>query len=107
MAIEKHGWQRAWGHRNACGVLMWNVMATICPACGLQDTARIDQCIIMMLSNFDGMPADRIHNMLKMFVQEPQPYDRSEEQLATMLSRLVAQNRLSVSGGMYRIVHLA
>lgn len=63
-----------------------------------------DQYILGMLANFDGMPADRIHNMLKMFVQEPHAYDRSEEQLAAMLARLVAQGKLSASGGLYRIV---
>ncbi len=63
-----------------------------------------DQYILGMLANFDGMPLDRIHNMLKMFVQDPHPYDKSPEQLSDMLSRLVTLGKLSVGGGIFRIV---
>ena len=47
-----------------------------------QDMAVYETYIMGMLTNFDaGMPLDRIHNMLKMFVVDP-PYDKSADQLA-------------------------
>ena len=70
----------------------------------MQEVETFGRYIIMMLTNFDGMPLERIHNMLKMFVQEPHTYDRTIEQLTSILSKLVAQETLSVSGGLYRIV---
>ena len=35
-----------------------------------------EQYIIGMLTNLNNLPADRIHNMLKMFANDP-PYDKS------------------------------
>jgi anaphase-promoting complex subunit 2 len=70
----------------------------------LQDRAVFDQYVLGMLANFDGMPLDRIHNMLKMFVQEPHPYDKTQEQLSDELARLVGCGKLVASGNMYRIV---
>lgn len=57
-----------------------------------------------MLSNFDGLPLDRIQNMLKMFVQAPHPYDKTQEQLSEELARLVGAGKLVATAGMYRIV---
>lgn len=37
------------------------------------------QYVIGMLTNFDSLPLERIHNMLKMFVSDP-PYDKSLQQ---------------------------
>ena len=70
----------------------------------LQDRAVFDQYVLGMLANFDGMPLDRIHNMLKMFVQEPHPYDKTQDQLSDELARLVGSGKLVASGNMYRIV---
>lgn len=38
------------------------------------------QYVIGMLTNFDSLPLERIHNMLKMFVSDP-PYDKSLQQV--------------------------
>ncbi len=57
--------------------------------------------IMGMLTNFDALPLDRIHNMLKMFAVQP-PYDKSMEELAGYLARLVAEEKLVLEGGMYK-----
>ena len=54
-----------------------------------------------MLTNFDALPLDRVHNMLKMFVSDP-PYDKSLEQLGAYMAQLVADEKLSLDGGTYR-----
>ena len=131
-----------------------------------QDMAGYEPFIVGMLTNFDALPLDRIHNMLKvracfsrrlwrcrrcrrcwrppplllcspspllccqrccscsccasphtppplcpppppppsrpqMFANDP-PYDKSLEQLGAYLSALVAEERLSCEGGLYR-----
>ncbi|PSC76910.1 anaphase-promoting complex subunit 2 [Micractinium conductrix] len=65
------------------------------------DMAGYEPFIVGMLTNFDALPLDRIHNMLKMFANDP-PYDKSLEQLGAYLSALVAEERLSCEGGLYR-----
>jgi anaphase-promoting complex subunit 2 len=70
----------------------------------LQELAVFDQYVLGMLANFDSMPLDRIHNMLKMFVQDPHPYDKTQDQLSEELSRLVGDGKLLANGNMYRIV---
>ena len=52
-----------------------------------------------MLANFDALPLDRVHNMLKMFASDP-PYDKSMEQLAAFMGSLVADEKLALDGGM-------
>ena len=59
-----------------------------------------EQYVIGMLTNFPSLPPDRIHNMLKMFVQDP-PYDRSLEQLEAFLGQLVAEDKLALEGNQY------
>lgn len=60
-----------------------------------------EQYILGMLTNFEaGLPLDRIHNMLKMFVPE-QAYDKSSEQLSAFLAQLVADEKLGVNGNVY------
>ena len=54
-----------------------------------------------MLTNFDTMPLERIHNMLKMMVRDP-PYDKSLQQLEMFLAKLVAEDKLIAEGGLYR-----
>ena len=56
--------------------------------------------VIGMLTNFPSWPPDRIHNMLKMFVQDP-PYDRSLDQLEAFLGQLVAEDKLALEGNQY------
>ncbi|KAL6778964.1 APC2 [Auxenochlorella protothecoides x Auxenochlorella symbiontica] len=69
---------------------------------GLQAMAAYEPFILGMLANFDSLPQDRIHNMLKMFVSDP-PYDKTLDQLSAFLAHLVAQERLTCEGGtMYK-----
>lgn len=63
--------------------------------------APFETYIMGMLTNFDSLPLDRIHNMLKMFAVQP-PYDRSMEDLAGYLAKLAAEDKLAVEGGVYR-----
>lgn len=58
--------------------------------------------IMGMLTNFDeGLPLDRIHNMLKMFVVEP-VYDKSAEQLSAFLMKLTGEEKLQLAGTLFR-----
>lgn len=66
-----------------------------------QEMAVYESYIIGMLTNFDSLPLERIHNMLKMFVAEP-PYDKTSEQLASFLGKLVAEDKLILEGSSYR-----
>ena len=59
-----------------------------------------EQYVMGMLTNFDALPLERIHNMLKMFVADP-PYDKTAAQLERFLARLVAEQKLSVDRGSY------
>ena len=60
-----------------------------------------EQYVLGMLVNFDNLPLERIHNMLRMFVADP-PYDKSIHQLERFLGRLVLEEKLSSEGGVYR-----
>lgn len=65
------------------------------------EMAVYEQYVIGMLTNFDSLSLERIHNMLKMFVSEP-PYDKSAAELEALLSRLVADEKLTLDRGSYR-----
>lgn len=54
-----------------------------------------------MLTNYGSMALDRIDNVLKMFCVADTPYDKSLEQLQTLLSGLVAEEKLEFRDGMY------
>lgn len=58
--------------------------------------------ILAMLQNLKQLPLERIHTMLKMFVQTPS-YDKTQGQLAGFLQQLVGDGKVEVSAGMYRI----
>eukprot|EP00850_Spirogloea_muscicola_P000464 SM000002S05544 [mRNA] locus=s2:774127:786951:+ [translate_table: standard] len=58
------------------------------------------QYIMGMLTTFvDGLPIDRIHNMLKMFVADP-PYDKPIQQLQAFLAKLVGEEKLEMRDGL-------
>lgn len=66
-----------------------------------QEMAVYEQFIMGMLTNHSaGLPLDRIHNMLKMYVSEPQ-YDKSAGQLETFLGQLIANDKLAAANGLY------
>ena len=67
-----------------------------------QSMAVYQQYVMGMLTNFDGLPFDRIHNMLKMFATDP-PYDKTATELAVFLGQLVTAGKLILEpGGVYR-----
>ncbi|KAJ7530253.1 hypothetical protein O6H91_15G086400 [Diphasiastrum complanatum] len=66
-----------------------------------QEMTVYESYIIGMLTNFDSLPLDRIHNMLKMFVSDP-PYDKTLQQLQVFLARLVGEEKLEIKDGVYR-----
>jgi len=71
-------------------------------SCNAQSMAVYQQYVMGMLTNFDGLPFDRIHNMLKMFATDP-PYDKTAAELATFLGQLVSAGKLTLEpGGVYR-----
>ena len=61
----------------------------------------LEPFITGMLTNFDGLPLERIHNMLKMFVTDP-PYDRSIDDLRTLMEAMVGRGICSYESGTYR-----
>jgi anaphase-promoting complex subunit 2 len=63
--------------------------------------AYLEPFITGMLTNFDALPLERIHNMLKMFVTDP-PYDRSIEDLSKFLSTLT--DAITLEGKNYKLV---
>jgi len=68
-----------------------------------QEVENLSKYILVMVSNFAGGKAlPDIHNMLKMFFKQP-PYDKSLDELAAILARLVSQERLVNTGGLYSV----
>ena len=64
--------------------------------------AVIHSYITGMPTNFKALPLDRIHNMLKMFVTDP-PYTKKITELAEMLDKLVAADKLEIVDNNYTI----
>ncbi|KAL4524661.1 hypothetical protein Ndes2526A_g06776 [Nannochloris sp. 'desiccata'] len=50
--------------------------------------SQYEPFVLGMLTNFDALGLDRIHNMLKMFVTDP-PYDRTIEQLSGFFRKII------------------
>ena len=60
--------------------------------------------IVGMLRNFNSLPLDRIHNMLKMFVSSGEhKYDKEIESLEQFLDTLCKQEKLETDGLMYSL----
>lgn len=58
--------------------------------------------ILAMLQNLKQMPLEKVHEMLKMFVKTP-VYDKTQDQLAAFLRRMVAEGKIEVQAGLFRI----
>jgi anaphase-promoting complex subunit 2 len=58
--------------------------------------------VIAMLRNLKTLPLERIHNMLQMFCKTP-AYDKTQAQLAAFLAHLVAEEKIALHAGMYRV----
>jgi anaphase-promoting complex subunit 2 len=63
--------------------------------------SQYEPFVLGMLTNFDALGLDRIHNMLKMFVTDP-PYDRTIEQLSGFMGKLSTEDKVVLEGGVYR-----
>jgi len=63
--------------------------------------SHFEPFVLGMLTNFDALPLDRIHNMLKMFVVDP-PYDRTIEQLSAFMSKLSTEDKVVLEGSVYK-----
>lgn len=66
-----------------------------------EDMSKYEPFVMGMLTNFDTLPLDRIHNMLKMFAADP-PYEKSLEELGTFLGKLVVEEKLVIEEGTYK-----
>lgn len=67
-----------------------------------QEWAVHESFVMGMLTTFgDGLPLERIHNMLKMFVADP-PYDKTIQQLQAFLNGLMTEEKLDFREGVYR-----
>mmetsp|Transcript_45448 Transcript_45448/g.176739 ORF Transcript_45448/g.176739 Transcript_45448/m.176739 type:complete len:723 (-) Transcript_45448:1417-3585(-) len=58
--------------------------------------------LLGMLTNLGSLPVERIHNMLKMFCQNP-PFDKTKEQLVSLLDDLVVEEKIQVNGREYSL----
>lgn len=58
--------------------------------------------IINMLKNLRESPLERVHNMMKLFVQRP-VYDKTQDQLAALLQRMVNEGKIEVQAGQYKL----
>ena len=60
--------------------------------------------IVGMLRNFNSLPLDRIHNMLKMFVAAGEhKYDKEISSLEQFLDHLCNEEKLESDGMMYSL----
>lgn len=64
----------------------------------------LEPFILGMLTNFDSLPLERIHNMLKMFATDP-PYDKSLVELGTFMTNLSLKDKVVLEGKSYRKKH--
>lgn len=68
---------------------------------GGSDMDYLEPFILGMLMNFDTLPLDRIHNMLKMFAVDP-PYDKTIDDLKSFMSKLCISEKVLLEGKMYK-----
>ena len=59
--------------------------------------------IVGMLTNLESLPIDRIHSMLKMFAMQGPSSDVSIGELKLFMDRKVKEQKLTYSGGVYRL----
>lgn len=57
--------------------------------------------IMGLLQNLKEAPLEKMHSMLKMFVRTP-VYDRTQDQLAAFLKRLVSEGKIEVQAGVFK-----
>jgi anaphase-promoting complex subunit 2 len=72
---------------------------------GLDDEADMSVYlvyILAMLRNLKSLPLERIHDMLQTFCKTP-AYDKTQTQLAAFLAQLVADEKIALHAGMYKV----
>ncbi|KAJ8900799.1 hypothetical protein NDN08_000099 [Rhodosorus marinus] len=68
-----------------------------------RDEMKVYETFLLgMLTNLGSLPVERIHNMLKMFCQNP-PFDKTKEQLVSLLDELVVEEKIQVNGREYSL----
>lgn len=68
-----------------------------------QEAEALSTYLLVMVSNFPaGKSLAEIHNMLKMFFKDP-PYDKTIDDLASILSKLESQERVAFKNGMFSV----
>lgn len=65
------------------------------------DMKVFESYILAMLQNLKSCSLERVHNMLKLFVKVP-VYDRTQDQLAGLLGRMVEEGRIECQAGMFK-----
>ena len=55
-----------------------------------------------MLQNLKESPLEKVHSMLKLFVKTP-VYDKTQDQLAVFLQRLVNDGKIEVQAGLFKV----
>lgn len=58
--------------------------------------------VMAMLQNLKQLSLEQIHSMLQRFLQTP-AYEKTQAQLAAFLARLVKEDKVELSAGMYRV----
>lgn len=58
--------------------------------------------ILAMLQNLKESPLEKVHSMLKLFVRTP-VYDKTQDQLAAFLARMVSEDKIEVQAGLFKI----
>jgi len=59
--------------------------------------------IVGMLTNLGSLPAERIQQMLILFVQGPNKYDKSVEELRAFLAVMIREEKVELVGGTYQL----
>mmetsp|Transcript_5433 Transcript_5433/g.7564 ORF Transcript_5433/g.7564 Transcript_5433/m.7564 type:complete len:478 (-) Transcript_5433:777-2210(-) len=68
-----------------------------------RDEMKVYETFLLgMLTNLGSLPVERIHNMLKMFCQNP-TFDKTKEQLVSLLDELVVEEKIQVNGREYSL----
>lgn len=70
----------------------------------VQEAEALSKYLLVMVSNFPaGKSLAEIHNMLKMFFKDP-PYDKTMDELGSILSGLESQERISFRAGLFSVM---
>lgn len=69
-----------------------------------EEMAVYESYVTGMLMNHDSLPAERIHNVLKMVLPSGEhKYDKSIQELETFLNKLVNEEKVEYANGSYQI----